>query len=239
MPSAVVKWARTGEQLACLSGYQSQHGAKAKAGVRHHPGRGARASAVHGRRDQKRADIATMTDCNVAQTHPSIITVKDVKDARQAWCDAVRSRDTEAVTALYEPGAELLGTFDTSSAGIRRKGTGKVREYFDHFLSCEELIPTFHDEVCSGHSVPSSQVTHSVFLECQVCEKDLVRAGPAVVHSGFYDFALVQAGEKFVAHAKFTFVYRRPESAGHAKQQLLIAVHNSGLTPQGSDDEEE
>jgi hypothetical protein len=55
--------------------------------------------------------------------------------------------------------------------------------------------------------------------------------GPGVAaYSGYYAFRLVPtAAPPCVAHAKFTFVYRRSSEDG----RLLIALHNSGLTPVG------
>lgn len=140
------------------------------------------------------------------------ITHSEVIAARDAWADAVSRRDLEAVCALYDPdGARLLGTLDVDETGVRASARS-IRAYFTGFLRERHvsIAPLFCD---AGDGA------------------GLLRLGPGVAaYSGYYAFRLVPvAAPPCVAHAKFTFVYRRSGDDG----RLLIALHNSGLTPVG------
>jgi hypothetical protein len=150
-------------------------------------------------RSQPAADIADIT-------HAEVIS------ARDAWADAVSRRDLEAVCALYDPdGARLLGTLDCEKTGVRASARS-IRAYFTGFLRDRHvsIAPLF----CDGGDGAG-----------------VLRLGPGVAaYSGYYAFRLVPtAAPPCVAHAKFTFVYRRSSEDG----RLLIALHNSGLTPVG------
>ena len=140
------------------------------------------------------------------------ISLAEIVAARDAWAAAVSRRDLDAVCALYDPcGSRLLGTLDVESTGIRASASS-IRSYFRGFLleRHRSIMPVF----CDGGE-----------------GRGLLRLSPGVAaYSGYYSFSLVPiAGQPCVAHAKFTFVFRRA-SRGPG---LLIALHNSGLTPAG------
>ena len=140
------------------------------------------------------------------------ISLAEVVAARDAWAAAVSRRDLDAVCALYDPrGSRLLGTLDVESTGIRASASS-IRSYFRGFLleRHRSITPVF----CDGGE-----------------GQGVLRLSPGVAaYSGYYSFSLVPiTGLPCVAHAKFTFVFRR---ATHGPG-LLIALHNSGLTPAG------
>ena len=165
------------------------------------------------------SDVAS-PDRNTASRHKSRrvppaaaeITLPDIVAARDAWAAAVSRRDLEAVCQLYDGcGSRLLGTLDVESTGIRASASS-IRSYFRGFLleRHSSITPLF----CDGGDGAG-----------------VLRLSPGVVaYSGYYSFNLVPAaGQPCVAHAKFTFVYRRAATDG----RVLIALHNSGLTPLG------
>ena len=139
------------------------------------------------------------------------ISLLDIVAARDAWAAAVSRRDLDAVCKLYDDaGSRLLGTLDVESTGIRASASS-IRSYFRGFLleRHSSITPLF----CDGGDGAGA-----------------LRLSPGVVaYSGDYSFSLVPtAGQPCVAHAKFTFVYRRATDG-----RLLVALHNSGLTPLG------
>jgi hypothetical protein len=141
------------------------------------------------------------------------ISLREIVAARDAWAAAVSRRDLDAVCALYDPsGSRLLGTLDVESTGIRASASS-IRSYFRGFLleRHRAITPLF----CDGSD-----------------GQGVLRLSPGVVaYSGYYSFSLVPfVGQPCVAHAKFTFVYRRAPAGASG---LLIALHNSGLTPAG------
>jgi len=144
----------------------------------------------------------------------SEVTVAEVVAARTAWADAVSRRDLDAVCSLYDcRGARLLGTLDCHETGIRATACS-IQDYFRGFLLERHVsvAPLFCD---AGDDLGS----------------DVLSLGPGVAaYSGYYAFRLQPAGAPpCVAHAKFTFVFRRSAKDG----RLLIRLHNSGLTPAG------
>ena len=139
------------------------------------------------------------------------VTLPEIVAARDAWAAAVSRRDLDAVCKMYDPsGSRLLGTLDVDATGIRASASC-IRTYFQGFLLERHvsILPLF----CDGGD-----------------GADVMRLAPGVAaYAGYYSFRLVPtAGTTCVAHAKFTFVYRRV-----ADGRLLIALHNSGLTPVG------
>ena len=63
-----------------------------------------------------------------------------------------------------------------------------------------------------------------------VTDDNIIQLGPNhVIYSDYYTFELTKDGKTRVAKAKFSYVYRR--KTGHPG--LLIATHNSGITPEG------
>lgn len=131
-----------------------------------------------------------------------------VKQARDAWITAVEARDIDAVVALYDPdGGRLLGTLDDAQTPPR-SNHARIRDYFEMFLANDAVEARF---------------------PAQVFEKDVQRMGPDhIAYHGYYSFRLEKDGQARIAHAKFTYLYRRTED-----DRLLILAHNSGLTPHG------
>jgi len=139
---------------------------------------------------------------------PPPISVAEVTAARDAWIAAVQALDVEATTKLYDTdNVRLLGTVDTEDNKLRNNH-GMIKEYFEHFLSNDAIVAKFPD----------------------VTEDNIIQLGPNhVIFSDYYTFELTKHGKTRMAKAKFSYVYRRKQ--GHPG--LLIATHNSGITPEG------
>jgi hypothetical protein len=139
---------------------------------------------------------------------PPPVSVAEVTAARDAWIAAVQALDVEATTKLYDTdNVRLLGTVDTEDNKLRNNH-GLIHEYFEHFLSNDRIVAKFPD----------------------VTDDNIIQLGPNhVIYSDYYTFELTKDGKTRVAKAKFSYVYRR--KTGHPG--LLIATHNSGITPEG------
>jgi len=139
---------------------------------------------------------------------PPPISVDEVSAARDAWIQAVEARDVHAVVALYDTeNVRLLGTVDTEDNKLRNNHH-LIEEYFHHFLSNDRLVAKFPE----------------------VTEDNIIQLGPNhVIFSDYYTFELTKDGKTRMAKAKFSYVYRRKAGV----QGLLIATHNSGITPEG------
>jgi len=139
---------------------------------------------------------------------PPPITVAEVTAARDAWVQAVQNLDVDATTKLYDTdNVRLLGTVDTEDNKLRNNHA-LIHEYFVHFLSNDKIVAKFPE----------------------VTDDNIIQLGPNhVIFSDYYTFELTKDGKTRMAKAKFSYVYRR--KAGH--QGLLIATHNSGITPEG------
>ncbi len=136
-----------------------------------------------------------------------MITIDDIRQARDAWVRAVERRNVDEVVALYDSQeAVLLGTVDTDEVGPR-KGVECIRGYFKRFLANDEVRALFSSSVEEAHIEYYGDMY--------------------VAYSGYYAFTLVKDGGARVAHAKFTYVYKR------VNDKLFIVLHNSGLTPRG------
>ncbi|CEM02078.1 unnamed protein product [Vitrella brassicaformis CCMP3155] len=142
------------------------------------------------------------------------ISPAEVKRARDAWIEAVKTLNPDNVAKLYatpdSTGARgwLLGTVDTRATYLRQN-SDKIKEYFVGFLAKDKIEPNFPETVT---------------------EDDIIQLGPGVVaYNGYYDFHFWKGGKQTCAHAKFTYIYQRnPKTGG-----LDIILHNSGLTPEG------
>lgn len=139
---------------------------------------------------------------------PPPISVEEVTAARDAWVQAVEARDVHATVRLYDTdNVRLLGTVDTEDNKLRNNHH-LIEEYFHHFLSNEMIKAKFPD----------------------VTEDNIIQLGPNhVIFSDYYTFELTKDGKTRMAKAKFSYVYRRKAGV----QGLLIATHNSGITPEG------
>ncbi|CEL95942.1 unnamed protein product [Vitrella brassicaformis CCMP3155] len=164
-------------------------------------------------------DEAAAIEAEVGMPHPGetpykgFVSPVEVKTVRDEWVAAVESLDPEKIVALYSadaalPGA-LLGTVDTVEIGARQCRTS-ILEYFKVFCNKAAIKPAFPPEVTMD---------------------DLIQLDKgSVAYNGYYDFYFTEKdGRQLKAHAKFTYVYRRNPQTG----KLEIALHNSGLTPQG------
>jgi len=131
-----------------------------------------------------------------------------VTAARDAWVNSVQQLDVDATTQLYDTeNVRLLGTVDTEDNKLRNNHA-LIHEYFTHFLSNDKIVAKFPE----------------------VTEDNIIQLGPNhVIFSDYYTFELTKHGKTRMAKAKFSYVYRR--KTGH--QGLLIATHNSGITPEG------
>eukprot|EP00277_Geminigera_cryophila_P032898 CAMPEP_0173122580 /NCGR_PEP_ID=MMETSP1102-20130122/54273_1 /TAXON_ID=49646 /ORGANISM="Geminigera sp., Strain Caron Lab Isolate" /LENGTH=399 /DNA_ID=CAMNT_0014030019 /DNA_START=30 /DNA_END=1229 /DNA_ORIENTATION=+ len=139
---------------------------------------------------------------------PPPISVEEVAAARDAWINSVQQLDVDATTLLYDTeNVRLLGTVDTEDNKLRNNHA-LIHEYFTHFLSNDKIVAKFPE----------------------VTEDNIIQLGPNhVIFSDYYTFELTKHGKTRMAKAKFSYVYRR--KTGH--QGLLIATHNSGITPEG------
>jgi hypothetical protein len=139
---------------------------------------------------------------------PPPISVDEVTAARDAWVQAVEARDVHATVSLYDTeNVRLLGTVDTEDNKLRNNHH-LIEEYFHHFLSNDMIKAKFPE----------------------VTEDNIIQLGPNhVIFSDYYTFELTKDGKTRMAKAKFSYVYRRKAGV----QGLLIATHNSGITPEG------
>jgi len=139
---------------------------------------------------------------------PPPISVEEVSAARDAWVNAVQQLDVDGTTQLYDTeNVRLLGTVDTEDNKLRNNHA-LIHEYFVHFLSNDRIVAKFPE----------------------VTDDNIIQLGPNhVIFSDYYTFELTKHGKTRMAKAKFSYVYRR--KTGH--QGLLIATHNSGITPEG------
>jgi len=113
------------------------------------------------------------------------------------WNDLLKTKDPAQVAALYADDASFLPTLS------EKFGHGKpgAVEYFEHFLQ-KDPIGTIIDEavhVLSEHSF---------------------------AHSGLYDFEVGPADDRSVAHARFTYIWRKNEAG-----EWQIIHHHSSLQP--------
>ena len=113
------------------------------------------------------------------------------------WTDALLTRDPKKVAELYADDATFLSTMSPEFP----KGPSGAEKYFHHFLA--------KNPVCK-------LVEGAVQVLGQNC----------YAHSGMYDFELGPEDNRHVAHARFTFVWRREENG-----EWKIIHHHSSVVP--------
>jgi len=101
---------------------------------------------------------------------------EDVAAATQAWIDAMNSRDTERVVALYAPEAVLWGTVSPTI----RDNPSAIRDYF-------KTLPTFPPE-----------------FKGVIGEQRVRIYGDTAINSGTYTFSTVRDGKPITIAARFS-----------------------------------
>lgn len=136
---------------------------------------------------------------------------KIVQQNFSRWNDALKTRDPKKVTALYAKDATFLPTV----SGEFKKGKKGVKEYFEHFLKKNPL----------GKIVD---------------EKIQILGADCYLHSGLYNFELVEEGEsrnnlgtapwpkgnRKLLEARFSFVWRK-----NKRGKWEIIHHHSSIRP--------
>tara|TARA_B100001250_G_C19613124_1_gene705885 strand:- start:47 stop:409 length:363 start_codon:yes stop_codon:yes gene_type:complete len=120
-----------------------------------------------------------------------------MNDALNLWITLVSSQDMEGVVNLYAEDGLLLGTFSDEI----RVGKGKIKEYFQFFLSKNPIASVIDSKL---HIIDDNSFTVN----------------------GFYDFEVdASNGQREIAHARFTFVFRKDT------ESFKILSHHSSVMP--------
>lgn len=104
-----------------------------------------------------------------------------VKAAALLWADTLGKADPDAMVALYDPEAVLLGT----TSPTLRQGSAAIREYFAGVPDVDELKMTFEQP-----------------MRIRVY-------GNMAVNTGYYTVSYVEAGEPRTVPLRYSFVYRK------------------------------
>ena len=120
-----------------------------------------------------------------------------MNNALNLWINLVSSQDMAGVVNLYAEDGLLLGTFSDEI----RVGKDKIREYFQFFLAKNPKASVVDSKM---HVIDDNSFTVN----------------------GFYDFEVdTSSGERELAHARFTFVFRKEA------ESFKILSHHSSVMP--------
>ena len=123
---------------------------------------------------------------------------KIAKENFAAWNETLQTKDPTTVAALYTEAATFLPTM----SGELKKGQKGATEYFEHFLQKD----------------PSGEII----------DEAVQLLGPdSYLHSGMYNFEVGPVGERVIAEARFTYVWKRD-----VQGNWRIMHHHSSIKPQ-------
>jgi uncharacterized protein (TIGR02246 family) len=106
-----------------------------------------------------------------------------VESAAVLWADTLGKADPDAMVALYDPEAVLLGT----TSPTLRQGPAAIREYFADVPEVKELKMTFE------------QPMHIRIY------------GDTAINTGYYTVSYTENGEPKAVPLRYSFVYRKKD----------------------------